>query len=167
MAVNKIICNSQILIDLTQDTVTADKLGYGLTAHDKTGNIITGICSVPLDPISFDFNKGWVNTGGVWTYQNPTKTYSDIYQVEADNSYFYTLGQKVGSRFRVMFTTQDVRLITSGTVAGTSLKHLNNPAAYANGTFNCTQNGYLIISKDNVDVSGIKTYVYNITQAWL
>lgn len=39
---NKIIYGGQTLIDLTADTVTADKLADGITAHDKSGAIITG-----------------------------------------------------------------------------------------------------------------------------
>lgn len=42
MAVNKIIYNAQVLIDLTNDTVVADKLLAGITAHDKSGNQVTG-----------------------------------------------------------------------------------------------------------------------------
>lgn len=42
MAVNKVIYNNETLIDLTTDTVTADKLLKGYTAHDKKGNKITG-----------------------------------------------------------------------------------------------------------------------------
>lgn len=39
---NKIIYGGQTLIDLTADTVTADKLAEGITAHDKSGAVITG-----------------------------------------------------------------------------------------------------------------------------
>lgn len=42
MARNKIIYGTTVLIDLTADTVTADKMVKGTTAHDKTGEIITG-----------------------------------------------------------------------------------------------------------------------------
>lgn len=42
MAVNKVIYGSNTLIDLTSDTVTADKLAEGYTAHDKSGAVITG-----------------------------------------------------------------------------------------------------------------------------
>ena len=42
MAKNKIIYGGQVLIDLTNDTVTADKLLSGYTAHDRSGEIITG-----------------------------------------------------------------------------------------------------------------------------
>lgn len=42
MAVSKIVYDGRALIDLTADTVTADALLSGTTAHDKAGNAITG-----------------------------------------------------------------------------------------------------------------------------
>lgn len=39
---NKIIYGGKTLIDLTSDTVTVDKLAEGVTAHDKSGAVITG-----------------------------------------------------------------------------------------------------------------------------
>lgn len=42
MAVNKIIYNAQVLIDLTNDTVAADNLLAGYAAHDASGAAITG-----------------------------------------------------------------------------------------------------------------------------
>lgn len=42
MANNKIILGNETLIDLTDDTVEADKLLQGYTAHDSSGSLITG-----------------------------------------------------------------------------------------------------------------------------
>ena len=42
MGYNKVLYNGKVLVDLTGDTVTADKLLKGVTAHDKAGNQITG-----------------------------------------------------------------------------------------------------------------------------
>lgn len=42
MAVNKVVYGGNTLVDLTGDTVTADKLMQGYTAHDKTGTVIIG-----------------------------------------------------------------------------------------------------------------------------
>lgn len=42
MAVNKVEYAGKVLLDLTGDTVTEDKMIVGTTAHDKTGKIITG-----------------------------------------------------------------------------------------------------------------------------
>lgn len=45
MANSKIIFNGKTLIDLTGDTVVADKLLTGITAHGKDGELVTGTCS--------------------------------------------------------------------------------------------------------------------------
>ena len=42
MGINRIVYNGGTLIDLTGDTVTADKLMQGYTAHDKSGEVIIG-----------------------------------------------------------------------------------------------------------------------------
>lgn len=41
---SKVIFNGEVLIDLTGDTVTADKLLTGVTAHGKDGAPVTGTC---------------------------------------------------------------------------------------------------------------------------
>lgn len=46
---NKVIFGDEVLIDLTADTVSADKLEKGITAHDKTGAIITGTSTKDSD----------------------------------------------------------------------------------------------------------------------
>lgn len=43
---NKVVYNDNVLIDLTADTVDAENLMTGYTAHDKSGTLITGT----LDP---------------------------------------------------------------------------------------------------------------------
>lgn len=49
MGKNKIIYGGNVLIDLTADTVSADKLLSGITAHDKSGEIIAGTCTYDSD----------------------------------------------------------------------------------------------------------------------
>lgn len=46
---NKVIYDGKTLIDLTGDTVTADKLLKDITAHDKSGATITGTCTYDSD----------------------------------------------------------------------------------------------------------------------
>lgn len=46
MAINKVIANDTVLIDLTSDTITENVLREGFTAHDKTGTQITGTMKV-------------------------------------------------------------------------------------------------------------------------
>lgn len=49
MAYNKVIYGSTVLIDLTADTVTADKILTSYTAHDASGASITGTCSYDVN----------------------------------------------------------------------------------------------------------------------
>lgn len=44
MAISKVIYGGKTLIDLTADTVTADNLKKGYTAHGADGEVITGSC---------------------------------------------------------------------------------------------------------------------------
>lgn len=43
MAISKIILNGVIQMDLTQDTVAADKLVQSYTAHGADGLLVTGL----------------------------------------------------------------------------------------------------------------------------
>lgn len=49
MAISKVIYGGQVLIDLTNDTVVADKLLAGYTAHGANGEKITGTCPFDAD----------------------------------------------------------------------------------------------------------------------
>ena len=47
--VNKIVYGNTVLIDLTADTVTDDKILTSYTAHDASGNVITGTCDFDVN----------------------------------------------------------------------------------------------------------------------
>lgn len=49
MANNKVVFGSTVLIDLTADTVTADKILASYTAHNAAGEIITGTCDYDVN----------------------------------------------------------------------------------------------------------------------
>ena len=49
MGINKLVYGGEVKFDLTADTVTQDKLLRGFTAHDKSGEIITGTCDYDAD----------------------------------------------------------------------------------------------------------------------
>lgn len=72
MAVNKVVLGEDTLIDLTGDTVSADKLSKGITAHNMAGEPIVGTMEagggVPDNMVTTDTNQ--TITG--------TKTFSNI-----------------------------------------------------------------------------------------
>ena len=49
MAISKVVYGGTTLIDLTADTITADKLLTGVTAHGKDGEPITGSCTFDVN----------------------------------------------------------------------------------------------------------------------
>lgn len=51
---NKVIYGGNVLIDLTGDTVTADKVASGLKFHDKTGAVLTGTNTYDADTSDAD-----------------------------------------------------------------------------------------------------------------
>lgn len=42
MGVNKVVVNNVVILDLSRDTVTPEKLLQGETAHNAAGTVITG-----------------------------------------------------------------------------------------------------------------------------
>lgn len=163
MANNKIVFENEVLIDLTSDTVTADKLLQGYTAHDASGNLIIGtLRNRLLTTDEFDYIPGYTN-GGAWIYENSVNNRTDIYEIEAGRKYILSLGSTVGTRFRAGYATTDPRTITSGRINGTQVINTTSPASGAAVQFTSKLDGYLYVTKDNTGVSGIQTWLIDIT----
>lgn len=47
--INKVIYGETVLIDLTADTITEDKILASYTAHDKSGAAVVGTCTFDVD----------------------------------------------------------------------------------------------------------------------
>lgn len=45
MAINKVIVNGETKLDLTEDTVTVEDVKQGVTFHDATGALKTGLAN--------------------------------------------------------------------------------------------------------------------------
>lgn len=159
---NKVIIGNDVVIDLTSDTVTADKIVSGYTAHDASGTPIVGTCvRNPIEPIAFDYEPGYTNNGS-FVYQNSTNNHTDVYEVEAGHKYLLTLGGTVGSRFRAAVLPSNP-VGTTTDIAGTMVINKNSPAEYDCTTFTVSSGGlYLVITKDNVSKKGLKSYLFDI-----
>ena len=166
MAYNKVEFNGNTIIDITPTTAIASDVKHGEIFYLANGTQAVGsMLTCPIECIEYDYNIGYIQNG-TWNYEKPTNTYTDIYEAKAGHTYIITLGANVGTRFRSMFTTVDIRTKTHGSVSGTNIINLNNPAAYRNVTYKATANGYILVAKDNIGESGIFTYVYD-SEGWL
>ena len=97
MAVNKVVYGQNVLVDLTGDSVTPDKLAKGETAHDAAGEPITGTMEPGIDTsdataTASDIAKGktaYANgkkiTGTVYNYGNTTALVAGTASIENYN----------------------------------------------------------------------------------
>lgn len=77
MAVNQVIYGGETLIDLTNDSVTPETLLEGATAHDASGNPITGTLSLQsiTDAVLaqvLEQDKKKYPVGKLWISESPT-----------------------------------------------------------------------------------------------
>lgn len=65
--VNKVVYDGSTLIDLTADTVTAETLLEGYTAHDASGALITGTAPESVEPPIWQDSDGYVHVSDTAT----------------------------------------------------------------------------------------------------
>lgn len=70
--VNKVIFGGDVIIDISSDTVAANKLLSGITAHDKSGAPITGECTYDSDTTDADATTDEI-LAGKYAYVNKAK----------------------------------------------------------------------------------------------
>ena len=118
-----------------------------------------------IDPYVYDFDGGYVSNG-VYTPGGTTVSYSDIYRVEQGKHYVICLGEIVGTRFRSMFTNQDVTTAEES-ITGEAITNTTSPRPFMikSSAYSPVEDGYIIITKDNTGVSGLKTYLYCIEES--
>lgn len=134
--VNKIIYGDQTLIDLTSDTVAANKMLSGYTAHDKSGAAITGTIvsrssSDVIDSIEVNNNKTYfVHTYPAGYYPNQFSFGTHVQLIPVPSSGVYN--------FNVMVPN------------GTANPDLSEPGDWLTITFEVDSSG-----NSNVDVADL------------
>ena len=103
--VNKVIFGDQTIIDLSADTVTADKVLSGYTAHSASGAIITGSIATKSDSDITLLNNILTIPAGY--YAAGTKTIPGI-EIPAPssgtNSFYVTLPNGANDTITLLFT---------------------------------------------------------------
>ena len=85
MAVNKVVYGTTVLVDLTGDTVTADKLMKGATAHDASGEPVTGEMEPSIDTSDATATAADIADGKT-AYVNGEKVTGSVNEVTADGT---------------------------------------------------------------------------------
>lgn len=171
MAVNKVVLGEDTLIDLTADTVSADKLSKGVTAHDMAGEPIVGTMeagggkeytftdgltetdgTVSLDLFSKRL-KPYNNSVGIGSFKqanNPTffnTGYNNLVVGASEGNYStYPMFQCNGSDGSILFGR--VKAYNADIQAKIYVKTTDNGGSLAGGQVNCYKNS------GGIDVQG-------------
>lgn len=126
--ISKVVYGGKTLIDLTADTVTADKILKGATAHDKSGAPIVGACTYNADT-SDATAAGAEILSGKAAYVNGVKitgemknngAVSGVISKKAD-SYTVPIGYHDGAGKVAISTTEQAKIIATNIRAGVSI----------------------------------------------
>ena len=163
MAVNKVVLGEDTLIDLTADTVSADKLSKGVTAHDMAGEPIVGTMeagggkeytftdgltetdgTVSLDLYGKNL-KPYNNSVGIGSFKqanNPTfhnTGYNNLVVGKSEGNYStYPMFQCDGSDGSILFG--HIKAYNANTQAQIRIKTSENGGSLAGGYVNCYKN---------------------------
>ena len=163
MAVNKVVLGEDTLIDLTADTVSADKLSKGVTAHNMAGEPIVGTMeagggkeytftdgltetdgTVSLDLFSKRL-KPYNNSVGIGAFKqanNPTfqnTGYNNLVVGKSEGNYStYPMFQCDGSDGSILFG--HVKAYSANNQAKIHIKTGDNGGSLAGGYVNCYKN---------------------------
>ena len=175
--INKIDYEGRTLIDLTGDTVTADTLLEEMTAHDKSGKIITGTY---VAPIIQESQTKIIDFTGDQTYTiNPSPGYDAMASLSltvrrAAAPVTYAMGSQASVRIAgyetktitlttVTFTPVLVELFMKGNGATTGDVNLICARRLPNGTSQYVESRYYRGVSPKIVVSGknVQVQLYN------
>lgn len=128
MAINKVIYGGETLIDLTGDTVTADKMLAGVTAHDKSGTVITGACPYDVDSTDATVSQAEILNGKT-AYARGAKVTGTMKNNGAvtgtistkNGTYIIPIGYHDGSGKVGINSTEQSKIVASNIKAGVSI----------------------------------------------
>ena len=128
MAVNKVIIGNEVKLDLTTDTVTADKLLKGATAHDKAGEKVTGTCEYDIDSSAATAavaevlsGKTFAARGEMFTGTMPNNGAVSAEIAEKSQEYTIPMGFHDGSGKVAISATEQAKLIPANLKQGVEI----------------------------------------------
>lgn len=126
MAVSKVIYGTTVLVDLTGDTVTADKLLKGATAHDAAGEPVTGTLEAGsggssdnnceayhITSASATLNFKTTGTVKVWGYGSKKSNYTTTVYAFVGDGYYASMSYGTPSKTSATFS-----IASDGTLSG-------------------------------------------------
>lgn len=127
MANSKVVLGSEVLIDLTSDTVDASHLLYGYTAHGADGELVTGSNTFDSDTTDANATAGEILSGKT-AYVNKNKVTGSMtnnggYDIEIDDLNAVTIpsGYHDGSGTADIDATEKAKIIAGNIKDGVTI----------------------------------------------
>jgi hypothetical protein len=126
--ISKVVYGGKTIIDLTADTVTADKVLKNYTTHDKSGAPITGTCTFDADTSDATVAVAEILTGKT-AYVNGVKLTGTMKNNGAvtgtistkDESYTIPIGYHDGSGKVAISSTEQAKIIATNIRSGVKI----------------------------------------------
>ena len=163
MANNKVqLADGTVLMDLTSDTVTPQSMILGATAHDASGEQITGV----VELANAGTNTPLVDSGSGSVGTSDAYAREDHVHPDQGQGYAYGTCSTAASTKAKVVNATGYRLVSGGTVTVFFMY-----AVPANATLNVnstgaksiqvkTANGIGVIAADTINAGDIATFVY-------
>ena len=174
MGINKVVVNDVVKLDLTADTVSPSTLATGITAHDKSGELITGTMDSSLDaPTASELTIGgnlsnWDNYGA-WDWF--IIKYGDQITVDSNNKIISLYGAFQYSKLEEIPITFECNMTKDNSISytfngATKLKTLPTITGVVRGmttnTFNSCNNLSQIPASFFTDYTYTTGYFYSM-----
>ena len=143
MAVNKVVFGAVSIMDISDSTVTADKLAKGVTAYDKSGEKITGTMEASSAPTlqektvipstsaqSITADNGYDGLSKV-TVNGDVNLTSD--NIKSGTSIFGVTGSYVDSTPIEIYTDAGMEAVLTSSNVGKVYKFIGTSSTYTNG----------------------------------
>lgn len=140
MGKSKVIYGGQVLIDLTQDTIKADKLLKGYTAHGANGEPIDGSCAFDVDSSNATasdaevlLGKTYAKGGAMRTGTMPNNGAVSGKISTKDGTYTVPQGYHDGSGKVAIDDTEKAKLVPANIREGVSILGVNGEMSGTEG----------------------------------
>ena len=110
MAINKIIVDGVTKIDLTQDTVTADKVLEGMTFHDATGSLCTGTMKAGADVGDLPLYTKYAYNYDDYISNGSSFPSITVYDEDHSSIQFWFVIKYAGGTFEMSYDNPNLRL---------------------------------------------------------
>lgn len=166
MEVNKVECFGKVLLDLTEDSVTPDKMSAGVTAHDASGQKIVGTATLDgyTRTILYEglmYSLGTYTIGSIIGYDEIEILYANQINSASNTEQFSTLRMMAKDMLNLTSPVSEDVILLAGSYVSSGMRRLMF-RMIDDKTLKITTNNNIAITK----ITGIKYDYGGVPTQW-